>query len=138
MMLPQEEQKLAILFDQMVKALKRQGMSERTIGAFSRMVFHLGRFFDKCPDKLEMKDLKKYFDHLISTLSWSTVRADRCAMQFFWKHVLNRNWKWMNDPICVFQLAENCCNRIRSTTGQGIFIRRLATIIPPALTTSET
>ncbi|MFZ5951450.1 MAG: tyrosine-type recombinase/integrase [Candidatus Rifleibacteriota bacterium] len=35
-------------------------------------------------------------DHLIGTRSWSTVRADRCAMQFFWKHVLNRSWKWVN------------------------------------------
>ncbi|MEW6710944.1 MAG: transposase [Candidatus Riflebacteria bacterium] len=40
-MLPREEQKLAILFDQMVNALKRQGMSERTIGACSRVVFCL-------------------------------------------------------------------------------------------------
>jgi site-specific recombinase XerD len=95
-MLPQEELKLAQFFDQMVKALKRQGMSERTVGAYSRVVFRLGRFFDKCPDELEKKDLKNYFDHLIGTRSWSTVRADRCAMQFFWKHVLNRKWKWVN------------------------------------------
>ena len=95
-MLAQEEQKLAIFFDQMVKALKRQGMSERTVDAYSRVVFRLGRFFDKCPDELEKKDLKQYFDHLVDTRSWSTVRADRCAMQFFWKHVLNRNWKWVN------------------------------------------
>jgi site-specific recombinase XerD len=95
-MLPQEQQKLDKLYQSMVRALKRQGMSDVTVDTYSRAVIRIARFFDRCPDKLEKQDLKDYFDHLITIRSWGTVRADRCGLQFFWKYVLNKKWKWVD------------------------------------------
>ncbi len=28
--------------------------------------------------------------------SWSTVKIDRVGLQFFWKHVLKKDWQWLN------------------------------------------
>lgn len=94
-MLPQEQQKLDKLYQSMLKALKRQGMSDVTIDTYSRAVTRIARHFDRSPDQLEKQDLKDYFDQLVSVRSWSTVKADRCGLQFFWKHVLNKKWKWV-------------------------------------------
>lgn len=27
--------------------------------------------------------------------SWSTVKLDRCGLQFFYAHVLERDWDWV-------------------------------------------
>jgi len=95
-MLPQEQEKLDKLYQSMVKALKRQGMSDVTIDTYSRAIIRIARYFDRCPDDLGKQDLKDYFDHFITIRSWSTVRADRCGLQFFWKYVLNKKWKWVD------------------------------------------
>ncbi len=33
---------------------------------------------------------------LIETHSWSTVKLDRCGLQFFYKHVLGKKWLWVD------------------------------------------
>ena len=78
-MLPQEQEKLDKLYQSMVKALKRQGMSDVTIDTYSRAIIRIARYFDRCPDDLGKQDLKDYFDHFITIRSWSTVRADAAA-----------------------------------------------------------
>ena len=95
-MLPQEQEKLDKLYQSMVKAPKRQGMSDVTIDTYSRAIIRIARYFDRCPADLGKQDLKDYFDHLITIRSWGTVRADRCGLQFFWKYVLNKKWKWVD------------------------------------------
>ena len=74
-MLPQEQQKLDKLYQSMVRALKRQGMSDVTVDTYSRAVIRIASHFDRCPDELTRQDLKDYFDHFITIRSWSTVRA---------------------------------------------------------------
>jgi len=74
-MLPQDQQKLDKLYQSMVKALKRQGMSDVTIDTYSRAVTRIAHFFGRCPDELGKQDLKDYFDHFVTIRSWSTVRA---------------------------------------------------------------
>jgi integrase len=32
----------------------------------------------------------------VESHSWSTVKIDRNGLQFFWKHVLERDWQWVN------------------------------------------
>ncbi len=39
---------------------------------------------------------KQYFDALIQSHSWSTVKTDRNGLQFFYKHVLNKQWQWVD------------------------------------------
>ena len=95
-MIPLDQQKLDKLYQSMQRALKRQGMSFKTIDSYSRALTRLAKHFDRCPDNLSKQDLKDYFDHLVSIRSWSIVKVDRCGLQFFWKHVLNRKWKWVD------------------------------------------
>ena len=52
-------------------------------------------FFDRCPDRLSDEDFKNYFAWLIDTRSWSLVKIERCGLQFFYRHVLEREWPWV-------------------------------------------
>ena len=44
----------------------------------------------------EFKTQSVYFGLLVDSHSWSTVKVDRNGLQFFWKHVLKRDWRWVN------------------------------------------
>lgn len=81
------------LYQQHVNALTRQGKSKVTIDSYARAVRRISTFFDRCPDQLTQDDLKDYFTSLISTHSWSTVKIDRNGLQFFYKHVLDKDWQ---------------------------------------------
>jgi hypothetical protein len=37
-----------------------------------------------------------YFAKLVDSHSWSTVKVDRNGVQFFWLHVLKKDWTWIN------------------------------------------
>jgi len=84
------------LYQQHVNALTRQGKSKSTIEAYSRAVRRIATFFDCCPDQLSLSDLKEYFTALVKSHSWSTVKIDRNGLQFFYKHVLGKEWVWVN------------------------------------------
>jgi integrase/recombinase XerD len=84
------------LYQKHLSALKRQGKSKATIDAYSRAVRRITNHFDRCPDRLKLDDLKDYFTNLIESHSWSTVKLDRCGLQFFYKHVLAKKWVWVD------------------------------------------
>ena len=42
------------------------------------------------------EQLEAYFADLVDSHSWSTVKIDRNGLQFFWKHVLKTEWKWVD------------------------------------------
>ena len=84
------------LYQQHLNALRLQGKSKTTIDVYSRAVRRVTEYFDRCPDRLTVNDLKDHFGNLVQTHSWSTVRVDRCGLQFFYKHVLNQDWEWVN------------------------------------------
>ena len=48
------------------------------------------------PDTLTPDDLKTYFAALVKSHSWSTVKTDRNGIQFFWRHVLHRQWDFVD------------------------------------------
>ena len=48
------------------------------------------------PNQLTLQQRENYFSDLVASHSWSTVKIDRNGLQFFWKHVLNRDWQWLN------------------------------------------
>ena len=52
-------------------------------------------FFDCCPDRLSAEDFKNCFARLIDTRSWSLVKTEHCGLQFFYRHVLERQWLWV-------------------------------------------
>jgi len=78
------------------RSLKLQGKAKKTIDAYSRAVRRVRDYFDCCPDKLQPKQLEVYFSDLVDSHSWSTVKIDRNGLQFFWKHVLKTEWKWVD------------------------------------------
>ncbi len=84
------------LYRQHTNALTLQGKSDKTIEMYSRSVRRLSQFFDVCPDKLSTEQLKQYFLALVGSHSWSTVKVDRNAIQFFYQHVLGKTWKWVD------------------------------------------
>lgn len=84
------------LYQQHLNALCRQGKAASTIDVYARAVRRITEFFDQCPDRLTLAQLKQYFDALVKSHSWSTVKVDRNGLQFFYKHVLNQDWQWVN------------------------------------------
>jgi len=83
------------LYQSHLRLLKLQGKSQNTIDAYSRAVRRISEHFDCCPDQLTLQQREEYFSKLIESHSWSTVKIDRNGLQFFWKHVLKRDWQWV-------------------------------------------
>jgi len=84
------------LYQQHITNLKLQGKRPKTIDSYARSLRRLTVFFDRRPDELTTDDLKCYFASLIETHSWSTVKVDRNAFQFFFRYVINRPWEWLS------------------------------------------
>ena len=91
-----QQKKFDSLYQQHVNALHRQGKAATTIDVYSRAVRRITAFFDRCPDRLTLEDFKTYFDALVKSHSWSTVKVDRNGLQFFYKHVLGKIWNWVD------------------------------------------
>lgn len=90
-----EQRRYDDLYHKHLRALKLRGMSDKTIDAYSRAVRRVAAWFDCCPDRLEAEQLAEYFSALVESHSWSTVKLDRCGLQFFYQHVLERDWQWV-------------------------------------------
>lgn len=80
---------------QMRQALILQGLQPKTVEAYCRTLRRVNVRINKPLNKLTPKDLKDYFAALVDEYSWSTVKLDRCALVFFYTHVLEREWKWI-------------------------------------------
>ena len=91
-----QQRKFNSLYQLHVNALHRQGKALSTIDVYSRAVRRVTAFYDRCPDRLSQDNLKDYFSSLVKSHSWSTVKVDRNGLQFFYKHVLNKDWQWVN------------------------------------------
>jgi site-specific recombinase XerD len=59
-------------------------------------VRRITEYFDQVPDTLTTRDLKQYFNSLIQTHSWSTIKLDRNGLQFFYRYTLDKQWEWLN------------------------------------------
>ena len=91
-----EQQHFDFLYHQHLINLKLQGKRPKTIDAYSRALRLITAYFDRTPDTLSTNDLKQYFNSLIQTHSWSTVKLDRNGLQFFYRYTLERQWEWLN------------------------------------------
>jgi integrase/recombinase XerD len=91
-----ERERFNQLYQRHLRLLKLQGKSSSTIDAYARAVRRITDVFDCCPDRLTIEQRERYFAALVQSHSWSTVKVDRNGLQFFWKHVLQRDWQWIN------------------------------------------
>jgi integrase/recombinase XerD len=120
------------LYEQHVNALTLQGKSERTIEMYSRSLRKLTAKFDMPPDRVTTEHLKQYFLELAQSHSWSSVKVDRNAFQFFFKFVLNKQWQWFEivkppkvqplQSVLTIQEMGNIINATRSLTYQTYFL----------------
>ena len=90
-----QQKRFDALYSQHLQALKLQGYSASTIDVYSRAVRRLANHFDCVPDALTVAQLTGYFAERVDSHSWAPVRVDRNGLQFFWKHVLKQDWRWL-------------------------------------------
>ena len=90
-----EQHRFNNLYQEYLNALILQGKSPKTVDMYSRYLRPVSLFFDTCPDALTAAELKGYFLKLVETKSWSAVKIARNAIQFFYRHVLNKPWDWI-------------------------------------------
>ena len=91
-----QSRKFDTLYQQNLKALKRQGKSDSTIDVYARAVRRLAERLDRSPHNVTYQELSEHFDWLIEHWSWSTVKVDRNGLQFFFYHILNKEWDWLD------------------------------------------
>jgi site-specific recombinase XerD len=91
-----QAQRYNYLYEQHLINLSLQGKRPSTIDAYSRAVRRITQYFDQVPDTLTTANLKQYFNSLIQTHSWSTIKLDRNGLQFFYRYTLNKQWQWLS------------------------------------------
>lgn len=91
----QEQARFNPLFESMQRTLKLQGKAKTTQDSYSRAVRRAAERFERCPDDLSAEELRAHFAELLESHSWSTVKLDRCVLQFFYRYVLERPWDWV-------------------------------------------
>ena len=90
-----EQARFDKLYQLHLTELKLQGLAPKTIYAYSRAVRRIADYFGRCPDRLTQAQLKTFFASLVDSHSWSTVKLDRNGLQFFYRHVLDKQWEWV-------------------------------------------
>ena len=83
-------------YQQLLQCLKLQGKADATIDAYSRALRRVTDHFNCMPEQLSPDDLKDYFSALVDSHSWSTVKVDRLGLQFYWRHILKKDWQWID------------------------------------------
>lgn len=88
-----QQKRFNSLYQKHVSALIRQGKAATLIDLYSRAVHRISSFFDCPPDTLRLEQFEAYFESLVQTHSWSTVKVDRnvtlpkatlVAMRLYW------------------------------------------------------
>ena len=93
---PNEQDRFDQLYERHLRALKLQGLSDKTIDVYARAVRRIAKRYDCCPDQLSTEQLEVHFAELVKSRSWSLVKVDRNGLQFFYQHVLKRDWSWID------------------------------------------
>jgi integrase/recombinase XerD len=89
-----EQARFEPLYASMLRALKLQGVAEKTVDVYASAVRRTAQCFDRCPDDLTAEDLRSYFADLLETHSWSAIKLDRCGLQVLYRQVLDKPWTW--------------------------------------------
>lgn len=78
-------------YQQSMKALELNGMSERTQECYTRSVRQLVDFYQKSPDRISEKELEDYFLHRKNHDRWSASTMAICysGIKFFFKMFYN-------------------------------------------------
>ncbi len=76
----------------LLKHLRLKGLQPKTIDAYELAIRRIYIYFKGNVENLSTDQKLNYFDQLLSTHSWSTVKLDLYGLRFFTIHVLNKQW----------------------------------------------
>jgi site-specific recombinase XerD len=80
------------MYDKHLKCLKLLGLRPKTVSAYARAIRRVGQYFDYKIEELSMDQLLDYFNDLLDSHSWSTVKLDLYGLKYFYTNVLNKTW----------------------------------------------
>lgn len=73
--------------------LRMRNLSPHTRDAYVRAVAQFARHFNRSPDQLGREHVREYLLHLIRLgRAWDTYNQARCALHFFYRVTLGRDW----------------------------------------------
>jgi site-specific recombinase XerD len=78
----------------MLEDMQMRNFSPHTRDAYLRAVAQLALYYQRSPDQLGTEDVRTYLLHLINDrhVSPSTFNQVRCALRFFYRVTLGRDW----------------------------------------------
>ena len=81
------------LRQRMLDDLRMRNLSPRTHEAYIRAVAKFAQHFGKSPDQLDRSHVRKYLLDLVQGgASWSLYNQVRCALHFFYRVTLGKDW----------------------------------------------
>lgn len=81
------------LYDKHLKCLNLLGLRPKTIDAYTRAMRRIGKYFDYQIEDLTLDQLLDYFNDLLVSHSWSTVKLDLYGLKYFYSNALNKTWE---------------------------------------------
>jgi len=78
----------------MIDDMRLRNFSPHTIDCYVRSVAHFAKYFRKSPDRLDIEHVREYQLFLLEKkqASWGTFHQVVCALNFFYKTTLGREW----------------------------------------------
>lgn len=85
---------MTTLRQRMIEDLKLRNRSPRTIQSYIAHVANFARYFGKSPELLGLEEIRQYQVYLAERrkVSWSNYNQAVCALRFFYRHTLGRDW----------------------------------------------
>jgi len=86
------EAKFKSQYETHCKHLKLKGLQPKTMEAYARAIRRIGQYFEYRIEDLSAQQLTDYFNDLLNSHSWSSVKLDLYGLKFFYAHVLHKPW----------------------------------------------
>ena len=92
---------MTALRQRMIEDLKVRNRSARTIQSYTAHVANFARHFGKSPELLGPEEIRQYQVYLVDErhVSWSHFNQAVCALRFFYRHTLGRDWAVAHIPF---------------------------------------
>ncbi len=85
---------MTTLRERMTSDLRVRNYSPKTIDAYVRQVAQFAKYYGRSPADLGPEQIRGFQVHLVEErgLSWSTLNNTVCALRFFYRVTLRRDW----------------------------------------------
>jgi site-specific recombinase XerD len=87
------------LRQRLLQDLQMRNLSPHTLEAYVRAVAKLAAFYHVSPDRLDLEQVRAFLVHLVKQqVSFSLFNQIRCALVFFYRITLGRDWNFDRFP----------------------------------------